>query len=241
GDRCIYHAATYGWILDGLMRRVDGKGRSVGEYLRDEIADRSGSSHCKVQNTVEHRYMRVVRIRSHIHNNAMVVKEWLCDPIAITKLGRMFYTRSSIPRQHLFNVNGTKDYEIFNHPALRTVGQPAVNGIGNAKSLAKVLDLFQEGKLCSHLMLEKFQEPVIIDEHDPGIGFRVSKGHGFIYTKSPLGDWQYGHLGMGGQNVKTDTKRRITFAYITNGMKAGQGEYTMTMKRLEAALYKCYQ
>ncbi|KAF8363525.1 hypothetical protein PRIPAC_90448, partial [Pristionchus pacificus] len=68
----------------------------------------------------------------------------------------------------------------------------------------------------------KFRLPTIFNQMDPLFGVELSKGHGFFYTRSPLGDWQYGHPGVGGQFVKTDTKRRITFTYLTNGMKTGQ-------------------
>jgi len=36
GTRLAYHAFTYGWICDGLMRRIDG--RSVGRFFAEEVA-----------------------------------------------------------------------------------------------------------------------------------------------------------------------------------------------------------
>lgn len=52
-------------------------------------------------------------------------------------------------------------------------------------------------------------------------------------------DWVFGHPGMGGQNVKIDLKNRLSFAYISNGLKAGVGDYTGTFKRLQDAVYEC--
>ncbi|GMT15582.1 hypothetical protein PFISCL1PPCAC_6879, partial [Pristionchus fissidentatus] len=240
GKVSIYHALTFGWILDGLMRRVDEKGRSVGEFLKEEIVAAHGLEDVFIGGTQEVEY-RIARIRSHTRSNRMVLMEWMCDMAAISATAPIFYSPKSIFRKEIKNVNGAKDFELANHPGTRKVGQPAANGVGNARNLAKVLDLFEAGKLCSRSILDKLREPTIVGKYDPVLGSRVHKGHGFCYTKSPLGDWQYGHLGVGGQNLRTDTKRRITFAYITNGMKAGQGEHTRTMKRLEAALYRSYQ
>jgi CubicO group peptidase (beta-lactamase class C family) len=42
GTAHSYHALTYGWLAGELIRRVDPKKRSVGEFIRDEIADKIG-------------------------------------------------------------------------------------------------------------------------------------------------------------------------------------------------------
>ena len=39
GGRREYHAITRGWIVNELFRRVDPAGRTVGEFLREEISD----------------------------------------------------------------------------------------------------------------------------------------------------------------------------------------------------------
>lgn len=38
GERRDYHALTRGWILNEIVRRVDPKGRTIGEFLREEIS-----------------------------------------------------------------------------------------------------------------------------------------------------------------------------------------------------------
>jgi CubicO group peptidase (beta-lactamase class C family) len=35
----MYHAFTRGWIVNGLLRRVDPKGRSLGQFIKEEISD----------------------------------------------------------------------------------------------------------------------------------------------------------------------------------------------------------
>ena len=42
GKKRAYHAVTRGWILNEICKRVDKNGRTLGEFIRDEIADPLG-------------------------------------------------------------------------------------------------------------------------------------------------------------------------------------------------------
>ena len=42
GTAHSYHALTYGWLAGELIRRVDPKRRTLGQFIQDEIADRLG-------------------------------------------------------------------------------------------------------------------------------------------------------------------------------------------------------
>lgn len=81
--------------------------------------------------------------------------------------------------------------------------------------------------------------PVFPNAMDHTIGEVLSKGHGFHYTKSPHGEWQLGHCGIGGQQVKIDPKEGLVIAYLTNAMKAGTGEHVFTFNRLQKQVYAC--
>lgn len=37
-----YHAITIGWLVDCLLRRVDPKGRSLGQFVREEVTEPNG-------------------------------------------------------------------------------------------------------------------------------------------------------------------------------------------------------
>ena len=43
GSRREYHAVTRGWILNEIFRRADPGGRTMGEFLREEISDPLGA------------------------------------------------------------------------------------------------------------------------------------------------------------------------------------------------------
>lgn len=42
GSATGYHTMTYGWLIDQLLRRVDPKKRSLGQFFREEIAEPHG-------------------------------------------------------------------------------------------------------------------------------------------------------------------------------------------------------
>lgn len=52
-------------------------------------------------------------------------------------------------------------------------------------------------------------------------------------------EWLVGHPGSGGQNVKMDLTNQVTFAYLSNGLKFGLSDSTVTFMRLQNALYDC--
>ncbi|GMS85011.1 hypothetical protein PENTCL1PPCAC_7186, partial [Pristionchus entomophagus] len=185
GEVSIYHALSFGWILDGLMRSVDEKGRSVGEFLKDEIIDKQGIEDVFIGGMPEVEY-RIARVRSHTRNNRMVLMEWMCDVAAISTTAPIYYWPKSIFRKELKNMYGAKDFKLANHPLTRKVRPPAANGVGNARNLAKVLDVFEEGRLTSKEIPDKIREPKIVGKFDQVLGARVHKGHGLLYTKSPL-------------------------------------------------------
>ena len=42
GTQVGHHAFTHGWVLNQLVRRVDAKKRTIGQYYRDEILSKMG-------------------------------------------------------------------------------------------------------------------------------------------------------------------------------------------------------
>uniref|UniRef100_A0A1I7XUP7 Beta-lactamase domain-containing protein n=1 Tax=Heterorhabditis bacteriophora TaxID=37862 RepID=A0A1I7XUP7_HETBA len=134
-----------------------------------------------------------------------------------------------------------QDFTIYNNPDTRIVGQPGVNGIASARALAHVHQLVMEGSIISKDMLNKLSKPLFENEFDHTIGEIQNKGHGFMYTKSPTGSWQIGHMGVGGQVARMDPENNVVLAYLTNGLKAGTGEHVFTYNRLERKIYDCIE
>lgn len=56
GSRSGYHALTFGWLVDQVVRRVDLHGRGVAQFFRQEIGEPHGNSWGQIfyGNTVIH-------------------------------------------------------------------------------------------------------------------------------------------------------------------------------------------
>uniref|UniRef100_A0A914VQA1 Beta-lactamase-related domain-containing protein n=1 Tax=Plectus sambesii TaxID=2011161 RepID=A0A914VQA1_9BILA len=237
GEKTGYHALTFGWLLDQLIRRIDPEKRSVSRFFREEIGDPNDIEfYIGLPPALDHKVAR-------LSNTTIkrMLREAFEQPV-ILKMVWYFLRSSKASNFHRIGKNvawmGT-DITMFNNPELRAMEIPAANGVGTARGLAKINSLVAEGKIIRQETLDIIKEPVLIEEYDTTLGFTESKGWGLHYTKSPQNDWIFGHPGMGGQNVKIDLKNRLAFAYISNGLKAGVGDYTGTFKRLQTALYEC--
>jgi CubicO group peptidase (beta-lactamase class C family) len=131
GERHGYHGVSLGWYESELIRHADPTGRTLGRYFADEIAtplnldfyiglpasvDRSRVAHL-------HTWSRAEAL---LHLNTMppgfVVG--LLNPFSLT--GRAF----AAP--------GARELADHNREELRAVEMPAANGIGTARSVAKL-------------------------------------------------------------------------------------------------------
>ncbi|KAK6039000.1 hypothetical protein COOONC_23495, partial [Cooperia oncophora] len=129
-------------------------------------------------------------------------------------------------------------FTLYNNPETRLAGQPGVNGVATARGLALLFQLTTDGTLLSAEGRKMISEPVFPNVYDHSIGEEQNKGHGFIYTRSPTGSWQYGHMGIGGQVIRCDPDNGLVLCYLTNAMKAGINEHTFTYNRLQKKVYE---
>lgn len=44
GSTFAYHAFTYGWLVDQIIRHTDEKHRGIGQFFREEIAEPNGKA-----------------------------------------------------------------------------------------------------------------------------------------------------------------------------------------------------
>uniref|UniRef100_A0A1I7WZG4 Beta-lactamase domain-containing protein n=1 Tax=Heterorhabditis bacteriophora TaxID=37862 RepID=A0A1I7WZG4_HETBA len=71
-----YHAITYGWIVDQIVRRADPKKRSVGRFFKEEVADKYGIDfHIGLPPSEEHTVSRL-----SMPSTAHLIKEIVHDP-----------------------------------------------------------------------------------------------------------------------------------------------------------------
>ncbi|ETN82931.1 beta-lactamase [Necator americanus] len=175
-------------------------------------------------------------------NPLLAVREFLYDR-KIATIGRYAldprgYFSKGLRNMRNFGKGPIKDFTLYNNPETRYAGQPAVNGVGSARGLALVHQLAMDGTLLSNELKQKIFQPLFVDEFDHSIGELQSKGYGFMFTRSPTGSWQVGHMGVGGQIVRFDPENDIVLCYLTNAFKAGSGEHVFTYNRLQRKVYE---
>ncbi|CAD6197458.1 unnamed protein product [Caenorhabditis auriculariae] len=243
GTKSGYHAITYGWIVDQIVRRADPKHRSVGQFFREEVAEKHGIDfHIGLPPSEEHTVSRL-SLPPTMH----LFKEIIYDPRVLIVLA-VFNLRPpmSIARKVRDNPNWFKleqDINTFNDPELHGMEQVAALGITKARDLAKLFNLVQEGKLFSKELLNRFKTPQVATGLDEVVMTPLPKGHGFLYERHPLGGnrWLVGHPGYGGSTVMMDLEEDIVISYVTNGLKTGMGELTRTYRHLRDAVFDCIE
>ncbi|EGX58224.1 esterase [Streptomyces zinciresistens K42] len=209
-----YHALTYGWLLDELVRRVTG--RWTGEWLAAEVAgplgldlwlglpperaDRVGRSG-RVEGPEPAGALRARPKRS--------VSEAYRDTDSLTR--RAFAAITPFPDQ--------------NDPSCRAAALPATNGIATADALARFYAALI-GEVDGVRLLAPATVELARAEESAGpdrvlvVSTRFGLGYMLHGTASPLlGPGSFGHPGRGGSLGFADPEARIAFGYVTNGFR----------------------
>lgn len=224
-----YHALTYGWMLDELVRRVTGRG--TGEWIATEIAAPLGLDLWLGLPAAEEaagRAGRVGDIEAPERSASPVpsasssgvlrarpkraVTEAYRDPDSLTR--RAFAAITPFPDQ--------------NDPAYRASVMPATNGIATADGLAR----FYAG------LIGEVDGPGGVRLFDPAtvelargeesagpdrvlvVGTRFGLGYMLHGSASPfLGPGSFGHPGRGGTLGFADPETGVAFGYVTNGFR----------------------
>ncbi|MFF1320878.1 serine hydrolase domain-containing protein [Streptomyces chartreusis] len=213
-----YHALTYGWMLDGIVRRVTGKG--TGEWIADEIAGPLGAELWLGLPAAEEaagRAGRVGRVEAPEPASGAVLKarpkRWVTDaytdPDSLTR--RAFAAITPFPDQ--------------NDPAYRASALPATNGIATADGLARVYAALI-GEVDGVRLLDAATVERARAEESSGpdrvlvVNTRFGLGYMLHGTASPLlGPGSFGHPGRGGALGFADPEAGIALGYVTNGFR----------------------
>ncbi|WP_020137791.1 serine hydrolase domain-containing protein [Streptomyces sp. 351MFTsu5.1] len=211
-----YHALTYGWMLDELVRRVTGLG--AGEWIAREIAGPLGAEFWLGLPEAEEaagRAGRVGRVEAPEPTGALrarprrSVTEAYQDPDSLTR--RAFAAITPFPDQ--------------NEPAYRASALPATNGIATADGLARIY-----AALIGEVDGVRLFDPATVElaraEESAGpdrvlvVNTRFGLGYMLHGSASPfLGEGSFGHPGRGGSLGFADPETGIALGYVTNGFR----------------------
>ncbi|WP_031036731.1 serine hydrolase domain-containing protein [Streptomyces sp. NRRL F-5650] len=217
-----YHALTYGWLLDELVRRVTG-GRGAGQWIADEIAGPLGLDLWVGLPAAEEAAGRAGRVGRLAEPEASgngprlrpkrAVTEAYGDPDSLTR--RAFAAITPFPDQ--------------NDPVYRAAALPAANGIATADGLARfyaaligeVDGVTRSVRLFDPATTERARaeesagpDRVLVVNTRFGLGYML---HG---SASPfLSPGSFGHPGRGGSLGFADPEAGVALGYVTNGFR----------------------
>lgn len=213
GTRQAYHAVTLGFYEGELLRRIDPKHRSLGQFFQDEIATPLGLDF-------------YIRLPESIPDSRLAplvdpgFSEMLFGfPIRFTL--EVLNRRSNIRRALMGSELAHDEQRIY----ARNLEIPAGGGVGTARAIAHAYSVFATGgkelQLCEETLQELiapaipathgFYDEVMKDDVQFSLGF-MKNCSGF-----PFGNpGSFGAPGAGGSLGFADPQAQIGYAYVPN-------------------------
>jgi len=235
-----YHLSTMGMYMNELMRRADPQGRTIGRFFAEEFA-------------------QALNLNFYIGLPDSIPDEQLAKVI-LPSIGEFIFNMGKMPRKMRKDLRNRKSVlaQSFNipekfHPNDETthrVEMPSGNGIGDARSIAKLYSIFADGATELGFGNKTFELLKQNAEIPPAGPFDVIMGldtyfaYGFLKPGPDLlyGNNQqvFGAPGAGGSYGFADPKHQIGYAYIMTKM----GVYLVNDPRevaLRKAMYRCVE
>jgi CubicO group peptidase (beta-lactamase class C family) len=245
GDRSRreYHAITRGWILNELFRRVDPAGRTIGEYLREDITAPLGAdAYIGVPEKELSRISRVKSLGFGFQFIESLKPRFMGRRIThgiVQILGRILKVlpsmRHATTRGAPPPCKGMKGLDFFNETIVARGETPSAGAKCSARGLAKIAAMMSEGGTWEgqeYLGAEAWKamhgDPI---EAEMGFGTtNFSQGGVNLFTKvGPQGtrlarDFNTGRegfvgwMGLGGSIFQWNPEQQIGFAFVPTAL-----------------------
>jgi CubicO group peptidase (beta-lactamase class C family) len=212
-----YHARTFGFLLDELVRRI--AGCSLGEYLRGIFAEPLDLD--LWIGLPQRENSRAASIYPPKAGKRPEREEFYADVA----------TRGTFANRVFTSPHGLQAVSAMNKPEIRALPIGSFGGIGSANSLAKFYAMLaNDGELEDRKFLApktlSWMTTTLIDGLDrvfqiptafsAGLMKDSRLGPGRLFGKSKS---SFGHPGAGGSHAFADPENRIAFAYVMNQME----------------------
>jgi CubicO group peptidase (beta-lactamase class C family) len=212
-----YHARTFGFLLDELVRRIAGK--TLSQYWFEVFAQPLGLDFWiglpEEQNT------RVATIYAARGGKPPEPKQFYADLV----------TPGTLARKTFSSPHGLQSVNGMNTPAIRAQPVVSFGGIGSASALAKFYSVLANGgRLDEHTFFSQetieWMTTTLADGTDRVFQIPTTFSAGFM--KNPqnatgrlfgASSKAFGHPGAGGANAFADPENKIAFAYVMNQME----------------------
>jgi CubicO group peptidase (beta-lactamase class C family) len=264
GGKRQYHALTRGWIVNELFRRVDPAGRTIGEFLREEI---SGPLNADVVIGVkEHEMERISKVhalgfgyqflqsliprflgRRIVHNIFQILGRLIRITPALIKSRR---TGAPPP------LTGMKGMGFFNEPRFAKGETPSANATCSALGLARIAAMMSAGGKLEgrEFMNEKgwkaMHEHPVKATMGAVLTTRFTQGGVDCFTQCTSNSTRaerdfnegregfYGWMGFGGSIFQWHPGLDIGFAFVPTSLHA-LDLFNERGKRYQAEILKC--
>ena len=212
-----YHARSFGFLLDELVRRIAGK--TLSEYWRKVFAEPLNLD--LWIGLPEEQNRRVATVYAAKSGRPPEPKQFYLDLVTPRTLARKSFT----------SPYGLQSVSGMNSPAIRVQSIVSFGGIGSASALAKFYSMLANGgKLDGQTFFSEktitWMTRTLVDGMDHVFQIPTAFSAGFMKdprnsTRRMFGTFPnaFGHPGAGGANAFTDPENRLAFAYVMNLME----------------------
>ena len=246
GTAAGYHALTYGWLVGGLVRRIDG--RSIGRFFADEVAKPLGLDlWIGLPEDQHHRVAPVLRGEPIGDEATVAAYNAVVDKARAEILTGSF---ASIEAQWIGSflmppqVEDANDFllDIMNMPWVRSAEVAGGNAIGNADSLARMYAPLALGGSHGGVDLVSKDSIDLFNTRQPlpnGTPTGYCLGYAFFSDEVvALGpsEASFGHAGAGGALGFADPVNGVSFGLVKNRLQPDSQTAHRVMKALYGSL-----
>jgi CubicO group peptidase (beta-lactamase class C family) len=219
GSQHGYHATTYGWLVGEVIRRISGK--SVGTYFHEEIATPLGLDFWI--GLPESEEARVAPLVGGLADPALTA-----DP-EVRKLIDDIMGPDTTLGKALFAPGGAlSGPDVWNSRQLHAAEVPAANGIGDARSIARMyaacIGTVDGVRILGADQIRKATTQLTTGPNAVLLDMDIQFGLGFMLRSSLIalgGPRSFGHFGAGGSVGWADPEAELSFGYVMNRMDMG--------------------
>jgi len=256
-----YHATTYGWLVGEVVRRISG--RSLGTYLREEVAGPLGAEfYVGLPASEEHRVARLISFLESLESGKALAAlgtgtgsfGGLDVADLLENAGAYLAADGPLLKALAAPGGALSDQEAWDDPRLHAAEIPAANGICDARSLACLYGACvsevstPSGGTFRILTPEQLDRALRPQTEGPDLvllGLDIQWGLGFMLNRGIIGSEgfggprSFGHFGMGGSVGWADPDLELGMGYVMNRMELGTTgdarSFRLTRACIEAA------
>lgn len=243
GSKREYHAVTRGWIVNELFRRVDSAGRTIGEYLKEEISQPlQVEAIVGVKQSDLGRRSKVVPLSFGFQFIQSLIPKFLGRRMEQNIFQIIYKLLKLLPgmskgtgRGAPTPFKGMKEIAFFNDPSVAMGETPSANTNSNARSLAKIAAMMSMGGKWQDqaYMTDEAWQDLHGDPIKRDMGFMTT-----VFTQGGIDQFTdtnasspklerafnsgregfFGWMGLGGSIFQWHPKHQIGFGYVPTSL-----------------------